>query len=169
MWAELGFEPEPDARELPLLAHERVAERVPGSAEATRAAAERARAAATFSDSMIVGEEALARDLQLQHFLRRERTSANDAADEGALAAPYVPLMVNLELHRRKVFWVDAGLSYMLESTDLDAAGVEVRAPFSSLALAFTDRHALSLANACFPGGRTIRCADRSSASRRST
>lgn len=33
--------------------------------------------------------------------------------------------MVNFDLHRRKVFWVDAALSFMLENTDLDVAGRE--------------------------------------------
>ena len=41
-------------------------------------------------------------------------------------------------------FWVDAGLSYMLESTDVDIAGRDLRTPFPSFAFVFTDRHALS-------------------------
>ena len=53
--------------------------------------------------------------------------------------------MVNLDLHRRKIFWVDAALSYMLECTDVDLAGRDLRTPFPSFALVFTDRHALSL------------------------
>jgi hypothetical protein len=128
------------------LAHERVAERVPASAEASRAAAERFRALPSFADtSTTLGEDELSRDLELQRFLRRQRPSANDAGQEGAAAAPYLPLMVNLDLHRRKVFWVDAALSYMLENTDVDVAGGELRVPFPSFAIVFTDRHALSL------------------------
>jgi hypothetical protein len=53
--------------------------------------------------------------------------------------------MLNFDLHRREAFWVDAALSYMLEHTELDVAGGELRVPFPSFALAFTDRHALSL------------------------
>jgi Uma2 family endonuclease len=53
--------------------------------------------------------------------------------------------MVNFDLHRRKIFWVDAALSYMLEHADLDIAGRDLRSPFRSLALVFSDRHALSL------------------------
>ena len=146
MWADLGLEPEVDSSRPPPMAHERVAERVLGSGEASRAAAERARALPSFSDtSTILGEDELRRDLDLQRFLRRDRASDNDAGQEGALAAPYLPLMVNLDLHRRKVFWVDAGLSYQLENTDVDVAGRELRTPFPSFALVFTDRHALSL------------------------
>jgi SEC-C motif len=145
-WAERGLEPAADLSQCPPLAHERVAERVPGSGDASRAAAERFRAMPSFSDtSTTLEDDELARDLQLQRFVRRERASANDAAQEGALAAPYLPLMVNLDLHRRKVFWVDASLSYMLENTDVDVTGRELRAPFPSFAIAFTDRHALSL------------------------
>jgi len=147
MWADLGLEAEGDSSPLPPLAHERVAARVPGSADASLAAAARFRAAPSFSDtSTIVEDDELQRDLALQRFLRRERASGNDAGQEGALAAPYLPLMVNLDLHRRKVFWVDSALSYMLENTDVDVAGRELRTPFPSFALVFTDRHALSLA-----------------------
>jgi hypothetical protein len=146
MWAELGLEAEADLSHPPPMAHERVAQQVPGSAEASRAAAERARARPSFSDtSTTLGDDELGRDLELQRFIRRHEPSANDAAQEGARAAPYLPLMVNLELHRRKVFWVDGALSYQLENTDLEVSGGDLRTPFPSFALVFTDRHALSL------------------------
>lgn len=146
MWAELGLDTEADPSRPPPMAHERVAEAVPGSADASHACAERARAMTSFSDtSTTLGKEELRRDLELQRFLRHDRPSENDAGQEGRLAAPYIPLMVNFDLHRRKVFWVDAALSFMLENTDLDVAGRELRAPFPSFALVFTDRHALSL------------------------
>jgi len=91
-------------------------------------------------------------DLDLQRFLRGELPSANDSNQEAAQALPYLPAMLNLELHRRKIFWVDPALSYMLESTDVDLPGSELRAPFPAFALAFTDRHALSL------GERLLAC-----------
>lgn len=43
--------------------------------------------------------------------------------------------MVNLDLHRRKVFWVEAALSYMLESTDLQHHRCVVEAGLRSEAL----------------------------------
>jgi hypothetical protein len=52
---------------------------------------------------------------------------------------------VNFDLHRRKLFWVDAALAYMLENTEIDVAGRELRTPFPSFALVFTDRSTLSL------------------------
>jgi hypothetical protein len=146
MWDELELGAEVDTSHPPPLAHERVAERVPGSGEVSNAAAERLRKNPGFEDAATVfGEEELRADLELQRFLRVERSSANESGGEGAVAAPYLRLMVNFDLHRRKAFWVDEALSYMLEHTDLDVAGGELRVPFPSVALALTDRHALSL------------------------
>lgn len=53
--------------------------------------------------------------------------------------------MTNHELHRRKVFWVDEALVFMLAKTDTDVPGSDLRAPFPSFAIVFTDRHVLSL------------------------
>jgi hypothetical protein len=146
MWAELGLQTEADTDEPPPLAHERVAERVPGSEEASRDCAERFRAMPSFSDTTTtLGEEDLRRDLALQRFLRRDRPSGNEVGQQEGDAASYLPLMVNFDLHRRKVFWVDVALSFMLENTDLDLAGRELRTPFPSFALVLSDRHALAL------------------------
>jgi hypothetical protein len=147
MWAELEIEPVADLARPPALAHERVAEQVPGSADASRSAAERFRAVPSFSDATTtVTDEELRLDLELQRFVRSEKTSEHEATSSAATATPYIGLMVNLDLHRRKVFWVDAALSFMLENTDLDVAGRELRVPFPSFALVFTDRHTLSIA-----------------------
>lgn len=146
MWDELDLDTKVDRSHPPPLAHERVAERVPGSAEVSRATAVRFRKDPGFEDaSTVLGEDELRADLELQRFLRVERSSANESGSEGAVAAPYLRLMVNFDLHRRKAFWVDAALSYMLEHTELDVAGGELRVPFPSFALVLTDRHALSL------------------------
>jgi hypothetical protein len=147
MWEELDLDTEVDKSHPPPLAHERVAERVPGTAEVSRAVAERLRKHAGVDDAWtVLGEDEIRADLELQRFLRVERGSANESGGEGAVATPYLRLMVNFDLHRRKAFWVDAALSYMLEHTELDVAGGELRVPFPSFAIALTDRHALSLA-----------------------
>ena len=147
MWAELGLEPEGTPLQPPPLAHDRVAAQIPGSAEVCQAVATRLRASPSFSDvETTIDEDELRGDLDLQRFLRRESAGEGSRTDAApALARPYVGLMVNLELHRRKVFWVDPALAYMLEQTDLDLAGRELRPPFPSCALVFTDRHTLSL------------------------
>lgn len=161
MWEELDLDKGVDWSHPPPLAHERIAERVPGSAQASHDAAERLRKTAGFEDaSTILSEADFRADLELQRFLRVERSSANESGFEGAVAAPYLRLMVNFDLHRRKAFWVDAALSYMLEHTELDVAGGELRVPFPSFALALTDRHALSLGERLELGARAVRLLD---------
>ena len=64
--------------------------------------------------------------------------------DGGGLAA-HVQSIVNYELQRRKTFWVDEALAYMLAKTDVVVPGRDLRVPFASFALVFTDRHLLSL------------------------
>ena len=58
----------------------------------------------------------------------------------------HIELIINFELHRRKTFWVDESLAYMLAKTDLDVPGSDLRVPFACFALVFTDRYVLSLA-----------------------
>lgn len=130
MREELGLEDGGSAQPL-LLAHERIATRHPPLAAACRALADRLRERGeTFADA-----ELTSRDLEL-------RRALHDGAGE---AAAFVPLLVNLELHRRKTFQVDAPLVFLLERTDVDLSGRELRVPFPSFVVAFTDRHALSL------------------------
>ncbi len=164
MWSELGLLERECALRPPPLAHERVAEKVPGSGEVSRSAAERIRRQPGFSDaSSVLSREAFGSDIELQRFLR---DLAQQTGPEGASVALYLRLMVNLELHRRKSFWVDEALSYMLSHTDLDVVGRELRVPFASFALVFTDRHTLSLAeralamrDACPLSGQILRIA----------
>ncbi|WP_324954066.1 hypothetical protein [Oligoflexus sp.] len=52
----------------------------------------------------------------------------------------------NHELHKRKTFWVDESLVYMLAHTDIDLLGHDLKLPFPSFAFVFTDRYFLSLA-----------------------
>jgi hypothetical protein len=135
MWIELGFSTEGDLSHPPRLAHERVADRMPGLAEASKALAERARTASFGA----ITAEGVRGDLDLQRFLRGVNAS------EANLVEPYLPLMANFDLHRRKTFWVEPALAFMLENTDADVAGEELRCPFPFFAIALTDRHSLSL------------------------
>lgn len=146
MWAELGFESAEVSAQPPPLAHERVSARVAGSSDAVHVMAERWRAMPSFDDSSTaLDEEAIDHDFGLQRFLRKGRAADNETGTEGSLAAPYIALMVNFELHRRKIFWVDSALAFMLEHTDVDIEGRELRVPFPSFALVLNDRHSLSL------------------------
>jgi hypothetical protein len=76
----------------------------------------------------------------------RRLGDAETAANEAALAGAQLELMSNFELHRRKVFWVDEALAWMLGATRLDIRSEALELPFASFALVFTDRYALGLA-----------------------
>jgi hypothetical protein len=56
-------------------------------------------------------------------------------------------ILSNFELHLRKVFWVADDLSWSFSASSLDGIdGAALRLPFGCLALVFTDRYALGLA-----------------------
>jgi hypothetical protein len=144
MWGELGLVDEEAASHPPPLAHERIAELIPGSGELCQSVAEAVRRRPDFKDAAsVVTEQEAGGTLELQRFVR-ERGGAPRAPDGSLL--PYLERLVNFHLHRRKSFWVDEALAYMLAQTDLDVVGRELRLPFPSFALVFTDRHVLSMA-----------------------
>jgi hypothetical protein len=146
MWAELGLDDPADVPHPPPLAHERVAERAPGLAEAIRAAVTRWKSAPSFSEkSTTLIESEIACDLDMQRAVRA-RGPAEAEQRRPQDAAPYLESLVNLELHGRKIFWVDGALAFQLDHTDAEIPGGELRLPFPSCALVFTDRHVLSLA-----------------------
>ncbi len=141
LWHELGLEVEALPHPPPL-AHERIAQLVPGSSEICLQVAEAARRQPGFDDasSVFTAEDART-NIVLQRFLREREASSSAPA-----LASHLELLVSFDLHRRKSFWVDESLAYMLAHTDLDVRGEELRVPFPSFALVFTDRHVLSLA-----------------------
>ena len=137
MWAELGLVDEDAVRHPPPLVYERVASTVAGSGDLVRAIAERIRCEPGFDEARtVLSPEAAASDLDIQRFVR----------GDGSAAAPYLRMMIDHEVHRRKTFWVDEALAYMLDQTEIDVGGHELRVPFPAFAVVFTDRHVLSLA-----------------------
>src|SRR5450432_2083310 len=77
-WMRDELEKEVDRSHPPPLAHERVAERVPGSAEISRAAAERLRRGAGFEDARtVLGDEDFRGDLELQAEKRPARLAGS--------------------------------------------------------------------------------------------
>jgi len=158
MWAELGIDDRVSPRHPPPLAPERVAELVPGSGDLSRTVAEQLRRAPGFKDSTsVLSDEASRANLSLQRFLREHdqapESPLGTAASAPSAFARLLCRMVNFDLHRRKSFWVDESLAYTLDQTDLDAVGRELRVPFPSFALVFTDRHVLSLAERVVAAG----------------
>ena len=139
MWDELELPARRRPRYPPPLAFERLAEAVPGLAELCSAVAAGVRQRPGFDASTVLTASDLAANLQVQAFLR-------DAAREAATGlADQVRCLVNYDLQLRKTFWVDEPLAYMLAKTDPAVPGRDLRVPFASFALVFTDRHLLSL------------------------
>lgn len=136
MWDELGLTDEA-ARHPPPLAFERLAAALPAARAIVHNVAEQTRASPSFRDDAITADD-LRVNLEVQRYLR-------EAPADGATVTPWLPHLVNFELHRRKAFWVDESLAYMLAGTDLDVRAAELRVPFASFALVFTDRHVLSM------------------------
>jgi hypothetical protein len=143
MWDELGLGDDRDApvfrQQAPVLGHESLARHLPELAPLTRDLGARARRAAGPKElARVVSEEDLASDLAYQRFAR--------ACPSPEFARHVALMLSNFELYLRKVFWVEESLSWMLGATKLDVTGDAVRLPFRSLALVFTDRYALGLA-----------------------
>jgi len=150
MWAELGLADGARPPAPPPMAHERIAERVPGAAEISLKVAQALRQAPGFSEaSTLLSQEDFQQNLELRRFLKTQQPTeveSGGAGEGSAWLSTYLALMVNFDLHRRKAFWVDESLAFMLARTELDALGAELRAPFPAFALVFTDRYVLSLA-----------------------
>ncbi len=143
MWDELGLAHERDApgqrKQAPVLGHEALYRHFPQLASLTRDVAARAgRGVDPKELSVVVSEDDLARDLAYQRFARA--CPSEEFARHSAIT------LSNYELYLRKVFWVGESLSWLLGATKLDVTGDAVRLPFRSLALVFTDRYALGLA-----------------------
>lgn len=133
MWSELGLDDPRAPNGAPPLSHERVETLVPGSAELCRSVAQTERERSGTSASGAVLSDAECRDnLALRRFLREHEAhgAESSATTDHALLARHLWTMVNFELHRRKVFWVDERLAFMLAHTDLDVLGRELRLPF---------------------------------------
>ncbi|HTP26581.1 MAG TPA: hypothetical protein VMK12_13130, partial [Anaeromyxobacteraceae bacterium] len=158
MWSELGIEEHAAPAHPPPLAHERIAELVPGSGQLCRAVAELRRGQPGFDDAAtVLSSEELRAHLDVQRFLREREARPPQPDDRVAASDRELPiwlrLVANFELHRRKVFWVDEALAFMLDH--IDVVGRELRVPFPSFALVFPDRHVLSLAERLLAMGRT--------------
>lgn len=149
MWDELGLAARSPLAHPPPLAHERLASVVPGLGELCSDVARHARRRPGFDDARtILTAGDIRANLEVWQFLRG-RPPAVDAGASGGAAADleaHIRFIVNFELHRRKTFWVDESLAYMLANTELDVTGSELRMPFPCFAVVFTDRAVLSLA-----------------------
>jgi hypothetical protein len=172
MWSELDLDDRSGPAHPPPMAHERLGTMTPGLLDACREAAERARRRPGFDDALtVLSAEDIRTDLEIQRFLRNQRlrpesglAPRDTVEDHSARLLSHLELITNFEIHRRKTFWVDEALAFVLAQTDLDVPWSDLRVPFPSFALVFTDRLALSLAErmlsadpACPLGGYILR------------
>jgi len=135
MWDELGLAaPTPDYP--PPLAHERLELAHPDLARVAGQVAAEVRRRPGFDDR---SDRCHPADLELDLTARRY-------LEDQPAARSLLHWLSDFELHRRKTFWVDPALAWQLSQTDLDVDAQEFRLPFPALAMVFTDRHALSLA-----------------------
>ena len=158
MWDELdladmhGAPPHPDHP--PPLGHESMERLVPGLADVARAVAARMRRRYGADEiERVLSSEELATDLGVQRFLEEitrklhaQGASAENAVTSANLLGMHIEYACNFELHRRKTFWVEEGLAWMLSRTNLDIVGDALRSPFACFALVFTDRDTLTVA-----------------------
>ena len=146
MWAELGLVQDDEAERPPPLAHERWAQAEPRMGELVGELARRTGAQPGFDHrESVIAAEQLEADLEVQRLLR-DLPAANPGQCEPEQAPARLLCMANLELHHRKIFWVDEALTFMLAQTDLEVVGQDLRLPFPAFALVFTSREVLSLA-----------------------
>lgn len=139
-----------DIHSVPILAHERMCRLVPGLREAILEAADdirqRGREGRVLTQPDLLNIERLV-SIVKAHTVASARThSRRYALDDGDLLACHALYALNFELHRRKTFWVDESLAWMLCETNLDLVGAALEPPFAAFSLAFTDRGTLEIA-----------------------
>jgi hypothetical protein len=132
------------ARAAPQPAHSSLVEPMPAIVDAARAIAERMRRERGTDFDATISRADLERDLVARAFLRDHADSLS--ADNWDERHAWLEVLGNFELHLRKAFWVDPPLAWMLGATEIDLRGGELRVPFASFAVVFTDRYALGLA-----------------------
>jgi hypothetical protein len=153
MWEELGLEDRTRLEHPPRLAHERLFEVLQELGGLARDLAENARRAPGFDPkATTLGPSDVAGSLDVQRLVRarleREKANGGGAASARETVADVSTMLlhlVNHELYLRKTFLVDEALAFQLSQTDADAPGGDLRLPFPSFALVFTDRATLSL------------------------
>jgi len=134
MWEELGLR-DASSPHPPPLAHERLYEAHDELGRAAQQVANRARDRAGFDV-----RTSLCTPGDLEEVFDAARLARQPEV------APLIPWLADFELHRRKVLWVDRTLAWQLAASELELEEAELRLPFPSFALVFTDARTMSLA-----------------------
>jgi len=152
-WRDGNPEVEPTTT-IPPLAHELMYRRVPGLRAATESAARDMRQAGWTESTLFDPMQLLDRSTIGEFLTRHARAliaagwNREAAIGDSNLLSIHAFSILTYELHRKKTFWVDESLAFMLGCTRLDVRGEGFRLPFPSFALVFTDRETLGLAEA---------------------
>ncbi len=144
----------PPAHALPLLGHEAIRELVPGLDAAVRETVRYARGQPGWDETQTLRED-LPEFTPVKAFLTayldrliEGGTEEAEAFSDAQLLGSHLEYCVNFELHRRKLFFADAALAWLLARTSLDIEGRALRLPFPCFGVAFMDRATLELAEA---------------------
>lgn len=156
LWEQLGL------RELrdgpgghpPPLGHETMAALFPGLSDVAVEVARRYRDARDRDLEWTIPWDDVVADPLVHRFLQEQVVRLQDRGNGPEQVkivlhhfAAQLVILSNFELHLRKVFWVADDLSWSFSASSLDGIdGAALRLPFGCLALAFTDRYALGLA-----------------------
>lgn len=156
LWDDLGLRAlrDGDRDHPPPLGHETMAALLPGFADVAEEVARRHRDARDRDLEWTIPQEIVVRDPQVRRFLQDQVDAhvgqgfePQEVDDVVRLLAAQLVLLSNFQLHLRKVFWVADALSWMFGASSLEGVyGSALRLPFGCLALVFTDRYALGLA-----------------------
>lgn len=144
MWDELGLSDDRDAPRVrhPLwLAHESMEQHLPGITQFIRSVTDGRSVGETDPLRTAVTRDELQADPQLQELIRNGagRLQPHELLN-------HLEFYCNYDIHRRKTFWVDESLAWMLANTQVDAESALFRLPFPSYVLVYTDRHTLGIA-----------------------
>ncbi len=140
---------------IPPLAHELMYRRVPGLRTAIERAARDMRQRGWTESTLLDPPQLLDRSSTIGELLEWHALALvaagwnrRAALDDSNLLMIHAFSILMYELHRKKTFWVDESLAFMLACTRLDVRGEGLRLPFPCFALVFTDRETLGLAEA---------------------
>ena len=156
LWDDLGLRALRDGPRdhPPPLGHETMAALLPGLADVATEVARRHRNARDRDLEWTIPEEVVARDPRVRRFMQdqidahiQQGVEPREFGEVVRLLAAHLVFLSNFQLHLRKVFWVADALSWMFSASSLEEVyGSALRLPFGCLALVFTDRYALGLA-----------------------
>lgn len=156
LWEHLGLRELRDGpgNHPPPLGHETMAALIPGMLDVAAEVARGYRDARDRDLEWTIPWDDVAEDPRVRRFLQEQAAFLRDRGNAPELIKVILHYFVaqlvifsNFELHLRKVFWVADDLSWSFSASSLDGIdGAALRLPFGCLALVFTDRYALGLA-----------------------